>query len=59
VFTDSIKNSAYNPKTEKINILQKDGSLIDIAQASDQLNIQVLSNTVEKFFLCYPKNLVF
>lgn len=57
VFTDSIKNSAYNPKTEKINILQKDGSIVDIAQASDQLNIQVLSNTVEKFFLCYPKNL--
>ncbi|MCC7050894.1 MAG: HD domain-containing protein [Bacteroidia bacterium] len=55
VFTDSIKNSAYNPKNEKINILQKDGSLIDIAQASDQLNIQVLSNTVEKFFICYPK----
>ncbi len=59
VFTDSIKNSAYNPETEKINILQKDGTLIDIAEASDQLNIQVLSNTVEKFFLCYPKNLVF
>jgi hypothetical protein len=58
VFTDSIKNSAYNPQNEKINILQKDGSLLDIAQASDQLNIQVLSNTVEKFFLCYPKDLI-
>ena len=29
--------------------------MIDIADAADQLNISVLSNTVEKFFMCYPK----
>lgn len=56
VFTDSIKNSAYNPQFEKINILYKDGELVDIADASDQLNISVLSRPVEKFFLCYPKD---
>lgn len=58
VFTDSIKNSAYNPSSERISILYKDGKTVDIADAADQLNISVLSLTVEKFFLCYPKDLV-
>jgi hypothetical protein len=35
----------------------KDGSVTDIAQAGDQLNIEVLSKTVKKYFICYPKNL--
>lgn len=56
VFTDSIVNNAYDPKNDKINILYKNGELIDIADASDQLNISVLSKTVEKYFVCYPKN---
>jgi uncharacterized protein len=58
VFSDSIKNSAYNPSSERISILYKDGKTVDIADAADQLNISVLSLTVEKFFLCYPKDLV-
>ena len=57
VYSDSIKNSAYNPASERISILYKDGSTVDIADAADQLNISVLSQTVEKFFLCYPKEL--
>jgi len=36
-------------------ILFKDGSLKDVAQASDHLNLSALSNAVEKHFLCYPK----
>lgn len=58
VFSDSIKNSAYNPSSERISILYKDGKTVDIADAADQLNISVLSKAVEKFFLCYPKELV-
>lgn len=57
VFTDSIKNSAYNPSSERISIVYKDGTTVDIADAADQLNISVLSQAVEKFFICYPKNL--
>ena len=57
VYSDSIKNSAYNPDSERINILYKDGKVVDIAHASDQLNISVLSQTVEKFYLCYPKEI--
>lgn len=56
VFTNTIRNSAYDPGSEKINILYKDGKLVDIAEAADQLNISVLSKPVEKYFLCYPKD---
>lgn len=55
VFTSSTSNSAYNPEKGSINILYKDGSLKDVAKASDQLNISVLSAPVTKYFLCYPK----
>ena len=54
-FADSITNNAYQPKADKINLLFKDGSVKDIAIASDQLNIRVLSESVKKHFLCYPK----
>jgi uncharacterized protein len=56
VFTGSISNNAYNPKSDHINILYKDGSIVDIAKAADQLNIDALSTPVEKHFICYPKN---
>ena len=55
VFTDKVENNAYNAKSDRINILFKDEKVRDIAEASDQLNISVLSQTVVKFFLCYPK----
>jgi len=57
VFTDKVENNAYDPSNLKINILFKDGRIADIAEASDQLNISVLSKKVTKYFLCYPKNL--
>ena len=56
IFTGSISNNAYSPSDEKINILLKDGSIADIADASDMLNISVLSQVVKKYFLCYPKD---
>ena len=57
VLSDAAKNSAYDPVNDRINILFKDGSVQDITEASDQLNVQVLSKTVTKFFLCYPKKI--
>lgn len=48
-------NHAYHPKKPAINILYKDGTLKDISEASDQLNISVLSQPVVKYFICYPK----
>lgn len=58
VFTDKVNNSAYNASKFNINILMNNGHLVDVAQASDQLNLQSLSKTVTKYFICYPKELV-
>lgn len=55
LIADSTENHAYHPKSDKINILYKSGKVLDIAHASDQLNITVLHKTVTKYFLCYPK----
>ena len=51
-------NHAYHPNKSAINILYKDGTMKDISEASDQLNISVLSQPVVKHFICYPKELL-
>lgn len=54
VYSESLTNKAYNINKENINLLMKNGSVVDVSDASDNLNISALSNPVEKFFLCYP-----
>lgn len=56
--TDSISNFAYDPQDYNINILYKNGELADISEASDMLNTEVLSKTVRKFFIYFPKTLI-
>jgi len=58
VFKGKIKNQAYSKVAEPIRILQKDGSLEDVAILSDQLSLKALSKKVTKHFLCYPKQLI-
>ncbi len=55
VVRGSITNNAYSRADDRINILFKDGSQQDIGKASDMLNISVLSKTVKKYYICYPK----
>jgi HD superfamily phosphohydrolase len=50
-----VSNEAYT-EGERINIRMKDGSVVDIAQASDLPNITALSKIVKKNYLCWPKN---
>lgn len=57
IFTDSVSINAYKPGNESINILYNNHQLVDIAQASDMLNANALSNETKKFFICYPKEL--
>lgn len=57
VFSEQVNNSAYNSNKVQINILFSNGKLMDVAEASDQLNIKMLSKKVTKHFICYPKNL--
>ncbi len=57
VFTGHISNKAYNENDEKIKILYKNGDLKDITEASDMLNVTVLTKAIKKYFFCYPKEL--
>lgn len=58
VFAESVNNSAYNSSANtKINVLYNNNTLEDVAKASDQLNIKMLSKKVTKYFICYPKGL--
>lgn len=52
VFTKSIANHAYSIKEENINILSKNGTIADIATASDNLGLSVLAKPVVKYYLC-------
>lgn len=43
--------------TDRINILTKNGDVIDVAIAADLPNIQVMSKIVEKHYICKAKSL--
>ena len=58
IFKGKIKNQAYNKCLEPIRILKKDGSVEDVIDASDQLNLRALSKPVTKYYICFPKVLV-
>ena len=55
VVSDSVSIFAYSDMDDRITIMEKNGNTRDIAEASDILNISVLSKTVRKYFLCYPR----
>lgn len=57
VVEGTITNNAYDPQKDKILIMDKEGNCTDIALASDQLNVSVLSEPVSKYFWAYPKEL--
>jgi len=57
VFSESVNNRAYNGADHGINILYSNGKLLDVANASDLLNLQALSKPVTKHYICYPKDL--
>jgi len=57
VFTDTIRNNAYNKGDGNIHILMKNGTIQDITLASDNSNLEALSKTVKKHIICYTKEL--
>jgi HD superfamily phosphohydrolase len=50
-----IGKDMYNPDDDSIGILYKDGSVHDIAEASEILNVQLLSKKIRKYYLCYHR----
>lgn len=57
IFSGKLKNQAYNKDAEPIRVLKKNGEVINILEASDQLHLNALSVLVTKYFICYPKTL--
>lgn len=51
-------NAAYLPSGDRIAIKLKAGNVIDIADASDLSNIQVLTNIVRRYYVCWAKSLL-
>lgn len=51
----TISNNAYDPWNDRINIVDKEGSVKDITEISDQLNIGIYSKVIMKHFICFPK----
>ena len=58
VFNGHVENLAYNPKKEGLKILYKSGKIKDILKASDHLSSKVLSKTVAKHYICFPKDIL-
>jgi hypothetical protein len=52
-----VSNEAYVAGGKSINILTKQGKVIDIASASDLPTIKAISKIVKKNYLCWPKNI--
>lgn len=50
-----IGKDMYNPEDDSIGILYKDGTVRDIAEASEILNVQLLSKKIRKYYLCYQR----
>jgi HD superfamily phosphohydrolase len=53
VSVGEMTNKAYQPDEEAILVLYKNGKLKDIRDASD-INLEGLTKTVRKHFVCYP-----
>lgn len=53
VMASRIERNMYNPADESIDILYNDGTIRGVAEASDMLNISLLSKKVKKYYLCY------
>ncbi len=55
VSTDTIQKDMYDINDDHINILFKDNTIKDISEASDLLNVELLSKKVKKYYLCHKR----
>jgi len=55
ISTSSIEKNMYDPADDSIDIIYKDRTIKNIAEASDMLNISLLSKKVKKYYLCYQR----
>ena len=53
---NTIQKDMYNIDDDSISILYKDGSIKDISEASEIMNVQLLSKKIRKYYLCYQRH---
>jgi len=53
--SNTIQKDMYNTEDDSITILYKDGTTKDISEASELLNVQLLSKKIRKYYLCYQR----
>ena len=52
---NTISKDMYNVEDDSIAILYKNGEVRDISEASELLNVQLLSKKIRKYYLCYQR----
>ena len=52
---NTIQKDMYDINDDHISILYKDGTIKDITEASELLNVDLLSKKVRKYYLCYQR----
>jgi hypothetical protein len=52
---NTIQKDMYDVNDDRIGILYKDGTIRDIADSSEILNISLLSKKIRKYYLCYQR----
>ena len=52
-----IANKAYSQRHDQILIKEKDGSVTEIVNVADMLNIRALSTTISKYYISWPKEI--
>lgn len=52
---NTIQKDMYDINDDQIAILYKDGTIMDIAEASEILNVRLLSKKIRKYYLCYQR----
>lgn len=52
---NTIQKDMYSTDDDSIDILYKDGTIRSITEASEILNVQLLSRKVRKYYLCYQR----
>ena len=52
---NTIQKDMYSVDDDSIDILYKDGTIKDISEASELLNVALLSKKIRKYYVCYQR----
>lgn len=52
---DTIQKDMYDTDDDSITIIYKDGTTKDISEASELLNVQLLSKKIRKYYFCHQR----